>query len=186
MNEGTLRRMHTYTRHKNNACMHAQAKTGVPSIRLRTAALEGEICPVMAVNEGCGGTVTLHLAKTWELWGAMRGLQGMDCLCVYRYNELGRWLEHGQTLRFCHRQCWCSAAGRKEGMRRGGSKLSAEKKREKRRQRQWSRQKNRGVRDKEGMRMYEQPCRKTQLIVVRVMRQYWCYTRRIFTLIGDS
>lgn len=47
--------------------MHAQEKARVPSIRLQTGALEGEICPVMAVNEGCGGTVTLCLAGTQEL-----------------------------------------------------------------------------------------------------------------------
>lgn len=53
--------------------MHAQEKAGVPSIRLQTGALEGEICPVMAVNEGCGGAVTLRLAGTQELRGATRG-----------------------------------------------------------------------------------------------------------------
>ncbi len=53
-----------------------QGKAGVPSIRLQTGALEGEICPVMAVNEGCGGAVTLCLAGIQELRGAPRGSEG--------------------------------------------------------------------------------------------------------------
>lgn len=35
---------------------------------------------MMAVDEDCGGAVTLHLAGTWELRGTVRGLQGTDCL----------------------------------------------------------------------------------------------------------
>lgn len=59
---------HTHTQKNNNTptFMHRK-KHGVPSIRLQTGALEGEICPVMAVNEGCGGAVTLCLAGTQEL-----------------------------------------------------------------------------------------------------------------------
>lgn len=53
--------------------MQAREKAGVPSIRLQTGALEGEICPVMAVNEGCGGAVTLRLAGTQELRGDHEG-----------------------------------------------------------------------------------------------------------------
>lgn len=37
----------------------------------------------MCVNESRGGAVTLHLVGLWELWGAMRGYKGIDCLCVY-------------------------------------------------------------------------------------------------------
>lgn len=93
MNVGRRRNtpLHVHTK-QQDAHVHAQEKAGVPSIRLQTGDLEGEICPVMAVNEGCGGAVTLCLAGTQEL----RGAEGMDT--VYRYNELGRWLEHGQIL----------------------------------------------------------------------------------------
>lgn len=47
--------------------MYAQAKARVESNCLQMGALEGEIFPVMAVNEGSGSAVTLHLAGTWEL-----------------------------------------------------------------------------------------------------------------------
>lgn len=80
---------YTHTHTQNNStltCMRVE-KAGVPSIRLQTGALEGEICPVMAVNEGCGGAVTLRLAGTQELQGGLRVAEGTDT--VYRYNELG-------------------------------------------------------------------------------------------------
>ena len=54
----------------------------MPSIRLQTGALEGEICPVMAVNEGCGGAVTLRLAGTLELRGATRGGGHGHCVLI--------------------------------------------------------------------------------------------------------
>lgn len=47
-------------------------------------------------------------------------------------------------------------------------------------------EKNIRMRDGEGPGMNKQPCRKTELIAAGLVRQYRCYTRRIFALIRAS
>ena len=50
----------------------------------------------------------------------LRGAEGMDT--VYRYNELGRWLEHGQTDTVILSQlvvlCYCSCKKKKKKRRK--------------------------------------------------------------------
>lgn len=66
-------RVHTHTKCQH-AHVHARGKKlGCHLSGCRREPWTGEICPVMAVNEGCGGAVTLCLAGTQELRGVERG-----------------------------------------------------------------------------------------------------------------
>lgn len=82
MGERKCVRSCTHAEKNNSPACTRKEKARVPSIRLQTGALEGEICPVMAVNEGCGGAVTLCLAGTRELQEATRGGGHGHCVLI--------------------------------------------------------------------------------------------------------
>lgn len=105
----------------------------------------------MAVNEGCGGAVTLCLARTRELCGAIRGYQGWGVggwpLCTDIMNSGDGWSmgRHCDSVTVSGAPTAAAAAAaakrrkktrRDKGGERRESKLSAEKKRLRKGQRQ--------------------------------------------------
>ena len=78
MNAGTRANTH------NHACTRKKKKkkAGCHLSGCRQEPWKGEICPVMALNEGCGGAVTLRLAGTRERRGAARGGGHGHCVLI--------------------------------------------------------------------------------------------------------